>query len=115
MSGSDQARIRLSHWHRDIINNLWCIPDHTSIIRCMPQVVHVLHILVEKSLLLYAQHFVVNQIKDGAVWRSQIWRDDCSSLAFKIDHLARPVRGGAVLLNDEELARDLTYGRQPLL
>ena len=35
------------------------------------------------------------------------------SLAF-IDHLARPVREGAVL-KDEELARDLTYGRQPLL
>ena len=110
MRRSVPLRRLLRHWYVASSITLCCIRVQPSILHCFR--LSTLHFCLVDSLLRYAPDFIFNWIEVGAiknlkmntgVSRSRGW----SSLA--------PMCWDTVLLKDEELARDLTYGRQQLL
>ena len=90
-----------------IVNNA-LLHSSPAINHTLPQIVQILHFCLVDSLLHYASGFIFNWVEVGVVGRSKICRDIALN---EVDRLARSVRWGTVLLNDEELVRDLTYDR----
>jgi len=77
------------------------------------QFIQVMNFCLVDPLLHFAPHLVVHWVKIWTIRRPQVWCNEHGCLPFKkFDCVACAVHWSTVLLQDEEVSRDLLHDRQ---